>query len=175
MGDLFREEWKHAIFNEIGDQWDYLIPSLQKQWTLHKYIMILCAILFFTVPINVWLFGSFDAKQKIFICGSCAICFLIIGTISCWYYLHGLGNKFRKRFIKLLKSYVRELPDKFAHFDYTLLYPVIYRFSTDNIDPQEQIYCILRISDGVVFCDTDKLEPIHYTTSERMKKNSFKE
>lgn len=171
--NLFCEEWQNNMTMEIGTRWNSLIPSVQFKWKLYKYITIICLILCISIPIILYFFANFKLFKLIVVGGINVICFLMIGIISTWFWLYGVTKKFRKQFVKkILKNYVNELPLRYEHLSFTLLYPVIFYLTQNkenNNNPIKQIYCVLRISDGIVYCDDQGLEPLYFTTSEMMK------
>lgn len=168
--NLFAAEWTSNIKMEIQSKVSSLKGAIYFKMRLFQCITIFCIILLFN-PIILYYFGNFDLMHLITISIVSDICLLIIICLFGWFWLYGITKKFRKHFVKkILKTYVNELSLRYEQFNFTILYPVIFYLSTEkenNDDPTKQIYCILRISDGIIYCSD--AEPILFTTSDAMK------
>eukprot|EP01084_Bolivina_argentea_P048571 89472_1 len=172
--NMFALQWQNDIENEIGERWNELIPLVKKKWTIYKCVMILSCILFFAIPLILYFCVNFNMTnfQRLLIVICIAILFAIIGAISAWFWSIGVSNKFRKELVcDILVNYMNELKLRHKKFDFTILYPVIYYFQgkiDKHDEPEEHIYCVIRISDGIVYCNSEN-EPIYFTTSDLMK------
>eukprot|EP01084_Bolivina_argentea_P040093 74081_1 len=160
-----------VIIRELATHWNSLIPSLKSRWKVSKYLMLLFLVLLFATPAVLWYFGHFSFDRFLLIASIATAVILTGFIVSAWIWMRGATNTFKKRFVhKILQAYVVELAHRYQQFNFTILHPVIFYFqSSQKSDNLEKIeYCVVRISEGIVYCDT-KGEPITFTTSDLMR------
>mmetsp|Transcript_30298 Transcript_30298/g.49329 ORF Transcript_30298/g.49329 Transcript_30298/m.49329 type:complete len:304 (-) Transcript_30298:105-1016(-) len=182
---LFCQEWQNNIVNNICTEWDALLPSFQSKCRCYKYLCWLFLVLFVAAPVIIYFVLDLQLKRLLLVAGLTALVCLLIALLCAWLCTNGSKRQFRRQFMdRLMVHYVNELANLYEHrFQFTLLYPVVFYLSPSTVHskPRQIIYCVLRVSDGIVLCDDAHLEPLYFTSSQMMKqvhskyrKKSFK-
>jgi len=181
QSQLLDTELANEMVSSIYTRWAAMIPSIRRKWRLSRYTSLLCFVLSAAVPCLTWYLFAEHLHLSLFqtillLSIPCALLFTA-GCACAWYWLTGIADHFRAEFVQSeLVQFADSLQVSSSDSDpliFTVLYPLIYHFveakSSSDSGPTKHIYCVLRVSDGIVFCDDQEKEPIQFTTSKRMR------